>query len=313
MLLKFISTHSLHLINCEDDATSSRVITCNNQLFRLIRTLSSWRNYGHVFKIYQTVHTIQSLCIGIDPHPHVNILKKIPYKTSLYIGPLHLLIKQRNMLHASRSISLFEMSDLGLDAPFIIPWNKSLAPVILDAKRGDISSTAAAYTRSCYDHWRAFRNDKPVWNGSSFLNSRRRVVLTLPYFQPQCWSSTKKSFEDGLPLYAWVASKHQQMINWTCCRSANRHTQNGTKICPDARTLPWCRKSRRSIEETIHHGWGKGNLLISVFVHSQADNPSEEPKSEGSDSKMPVWHDLQTERTARLLIKNQCVLFDRSH
>ena len=271
------------------------------------------------------VHAIQSrLCIGIDPHPHlIEHIERDTIQDKLIDWSLTL--ANQTARHAACfkiNIAFFEGYGLeGLKAlSVIIPKIKTLAPVILDAKRGDISSTAAAYARACYDHWNVRSVTINPYLGmesfSPFLNNQEAGLFLLCHTSnPSAGDLQRRTSEDGLPLYAWVAkqaSRNEQLGLVVGATQTDTLTTVRT-YAPDAWLLcPGVGSQGGSIEDTTHHGWGsQGNLLISVSrAIAQADSPSEKAKE--LKEAIRESHSSMTSKQkglARLLIKSQCVLF----
>ena len=271
------------------------------------------------------VHSIRSrLCVGIDPHPY---LIEFVDKNTIQEKLIHWSLELANQTaeHAACfkvNIAFFEGYGLeGLNAlSSIIPKLKELAPVILDAKRGDISSTAAAYARACYDHWNVRSVTINPYLGmesfTPFLQEEQAGLFLLCHTSnPSAGDLQRRVGQDTLPLYAWVA---QQAANNDQLGLVVGATQTDTlttvrTYAPESWLLcPGVGSQGGSLEDTIHHGWGtKGNILISVSrAIAQADNPKQKAKE--LQESIQACHSPMTvkqQELAHLLIRSQCVLF----
>ncbi len=102
----------------------------------------------------ETVHSL--LCVGLDPH-----LNLLPEPTAAAGRDFCLNIIRRTAPYAAAfkpNAAFFEVfGAAGWDAlaDVIAAARQTGAPVILDAKRGDIASTAEAYARSAFEHLKA--------------------------------------------------------------------------------------------------------------------------------------------------------------
>ena len=272
--------------------------------------------------------TIDSrLCVGIDPHPHLvehidgkNIQEQL-IQWSLNIA------KQTAEHAACFKINIAFFEGYGLDGlialKHILPQIQELAPVILDAKRGDISSTAAAYARSCYEHWNVRSVTINPYLGmesfAPFLSEPQAGLFLLCHTSnPSAHNLQRRVGIDSLPLYAWVAQQasHNQQIGLVVgatqtdiLKKVRTHAPESWLLCPGVGSQGGV------LEDTIRHGWGReGNILISVSRGiAQSSDPAKKAKElkESIRGCQPqgVTLSAKQQQLARLLIQTQCVLF----
>ena len=273
----------------------------------------------------ERVQSIQSrLCVGIDPHPH--LIEKVD-KTTIQDKLVYwsLTLAKQTAEHAACfkiNIAFYEGYGLeGLKAlSIIIPKIKNMAPVILDAKRGDISSTAAAYARACYNHWGVRSVTINPYLGmesfAPFLQEPQAGLFLLCHTSnPSAGFLQRRVAQDGLPLYAWVAkqaAKNDQLGLVVGATQTDTLTTVRTYAPKSWLLCPGVGSQGGSLEDTIHHGWGsQGNILISV---SRAIAQSEDPGKKAKELKDSIraCHSSMTPKQkelARLLIQSKCVLF----
>lgn len=281
-------------------------------------------------ELAERVHRINSrLCVGIDPHEYLfeNTMgstveeKMINWSVQL---------AEQTAEHAACfkiNIAFFEAFGLqGLRALHeIIPKIKELAPVILDAKRGDISSTAAAYAKACFHVWNVRSVTINPYLGmesfSPFLkNPEAGLFLLCHTSNPSAGILQRRNGSDTLPLYAWVAKEsanHPQSEQIGLVVGATQTDVFSTirsqapknwLLCPGVGT------QGGSLEETIKAGWGEcGNLLISVSrAIAGAPDPAQKSRQLKEDiQRAEPRHSLSLnqQKLARLLIENKCILF----
>lgn len=91
----------------------------------------------------------------------------------------------------------------------------SMIPVILDAKRGDIASTAEAYARSAFEHLGVHGITLNPYLGKDSIdpfvqNSERGVFLLCKTSNPSAGDFQDLTLESGEPLHLYVAKLAQQ-------------------------------------------------------------------------------------------------------
>lgn len=269
------------------------------------------------------------LCVGIDPHPHLveetmgNITEDTLYEWCTHIA-------YQTAEHAACfkiNIAFFEaQGSRGFAAlERIIPTVQALAPVILDAKRGDISSTAEAYAKACYDIWKVDSvTINPYLGMDSFApflsNSNAGIFLLCHTSNPSAYELQRRIGTDTLPLYSWIAKEaasHPKSNQIGLVVGATQTDVFATirQYAPKTWLLcPGVGAQGGSLEKTIQAGWGQeGNILIPVSREiAQASNMRQkaEELKEAIRAAQPK-HNLSTtqQQLARLLMESQCVLF----
>ncbi len=153
--------------------------------------------------------------MGLDPHPHL-----LPAATAAAARDFCLRLIEQTAPYAAAfkpNAAFFEV--FGADgwdalAEVIATARATGAPVILDAKRGDIASTAEAYARAAFEHLGADAITLNPYLGydavEPFLRDPQRGVFLL------CKTSNPGSADlqdlplaDGRPLYLHVAERAQ--------------------------------------------------------------------------------------------------------
>ena len=152
------------------------------------------------------------LCVGLDPRP-----ERFPEEIQAQADPIYAF--NRQIIDATRDLvcaykpnyAFYEAQGLeGLRAlRHTVDYIGGAVPVILDAKRGDIGSTAAAYARAAFETWGAGAVTVAPYLGRDaampFLEYADRAIFVL------CHTSNASAVElqtvdcDGEPLYVRLA------------------------------------------------------------------------------------------------------------
>ncbi len=153
------------------------------------------------------------LCVGLDPRP-----EQFPEEIRAGVDPI--LSLNRRVIDATRdlvcafkpNIAFYEAQGIdGLRAlRRTIEYIGGETPVILDAKRGDIGSTADAYARAAYEVWGAGAVTVAPYLGSDAIASftayaDRAVFLLCHTSNPSAAELQTLRVEGGEPVYLHVA------------------------------------------------------------------------------------------------------------
>ena len=152
------------------------------------------------------------LCVGLDPRPD-------RFPPEVQADPDPIFAFNRRIIDATRDLvcaykpnyAFYEAHGLpGLDAlRRTIEYIGPDVPVILDAKRGDIGSTAAAYARAAYDVWGAGAVTVAPYLGADsvtpFTAYADRAVFVLCQTSNPSASELQGLISEGRPLYEHVA------------------------------------------------------------------------------------------------------------
>jgi uridine monophosphate synthetase len=158
------------------------------------------------------------LCVGLDPRP-----ERIPAEFGSEDEPVFAF--NRWIIDATRDLvcaykpnyAFYEACGLeGLRAlQRTIDYIGSATPVILDAKRSDIGSTADAYARAAFETWGAGAVTVAPYLGSDavkpFLGHADRGVFVLCHTSNPSASELQTLHCDGEPLYIRLA---RQAVEW---------------------------------------------------------------------------------------------------
>ena len=166
-------------------------------------------------KLNDAIETNQSLlCVGLDP-----VEKYLPGRDGIFEklmvwAEVIVTLTQDLVCCYKPNIAFFEQFGLeGLDAlenicRFLIP---SHIPVLLDAKRGDIGSTAEAYARSCFDVYEADAVTLSPYLGydaiKPFTDREDKAVFVL--CQTSNASAAELQMHGNPPLYEHIARLSQ--------------------------------------------------------------------------------------------------------
>jgi len=269
------------------------------------------------------------LCVGIDPHDY--LIQNTPGETieeQLINWALDL--ARQTAPHAACfkiNIAFFEAyGSAGIRAlEQIIPSVQALAPLILDAKRGDISSTAAAYAKACLETWNVQGiTINPYLGMQSFAPflayPQAGLFLLCHTSNPSAQWLQRRRSDDDLALYEWIAKEsaaHPQAAQLGLVVGATQSdvVEKIRTVAPSTWLLcPGVGAQGGSLIDIVHKGWGaKGNLLISASRSiAKSPNPAQAAeqlknaiRTAAPKSSLSAAH----RHLAELLIKAQCVLF----
>jgi uridine monophosphate synthetase len=252
------------------------------------------------------------LCVGIDPHYYLTS------PDSLVAWSLDLAEKTvDNAACFKVNTAFFEAyGHNGVRAmEDVVNKLNDTAPVILDAKRGDIPSTAEAYARSIYRLNCDCITLNPFMGMDSiepYLDYADQGVFLL------CRTSNKgaERFQRGVSLrIAEEAARHSEADRIGLVVGATQHhVMTSIRASAPFNWLlcPGIGKQNGSLEKSLHNGWGlNGNILISS---SRSIAESSDPalytlrlKNELQLSSLFVPPPLR--ELARLLIETNCIIF----
>ena len=157
------------------------------------------------------------LCVGLDPRP-----ERFPADIAAQSDPIFAFNKQiidatRDLVCAYKPNAAFYEAH-GLDGLAAlrrtIDYIGTDTPVILDAKRGDIGSTAAAYARAAYEVWGAGAVTVHPYLGSDsvspFTSFSERAIFVLCHTSNPGASELQTLLCEGETLYLRVARLTQE-------------------------------------------------------------------------------------------------------
>lgn len=252
------------------------------------------------------------LCVGIDPHYYLTSPE------SLVSWSMDLAEKTvANAACFKINTAFFEAyGPNGMRAmEDVVNKLNDMAPVILDAKRGDIPSTAEAYARSVH----RLNCDCITLNPFVGMDS---IEPYLEYLDQGVFLLCRTSnmgadqFQRGVSLkIAKYSAKHPESDRIGLVVGATQHEVMSSirSAAPFNWFLcPGIGKQNGSLDKTLHNGWGlSGNILISS---SRSIAESQDPslftlrlKNELQLSSLFVPPPLR--ELARLLIDTRCVVF----
>ena len=292
------------------------------------KTLQEIKMNNFFFKIKKRIAKIDSrLCVGIDPHKYlINGVLGETKKDKLIIWSKNLIDQTKKYAACFKiNIAFFEMYGIkGLRAlKVVIKYAKRFAPVILDAKRGDIDSTASAYAQSCFKKWKADSVTVSPYLGmeslNPFLQYKNSSIFLLCHTSNTGASEIQRNINEfGTPTYAWLAlkSKDDKRIGLVVGATQSDIVSEVRKNSEDSWLLcPGVGSQGGSLRDTVINGWGKsGNILISV---SRKISESKYPKKEAEKFRNKInkirdeiiFPTKNHEMVALELIKQKCVLF----
>lgn len=281
-------------------------------------------------KLSDSVSKKQSrLCVGIDPHPYLLVTAEGDSPKERLIN-WSLNLAEKTAKHAACfkiNIAFYEAyGSQGIAAlEEIVPQIQKLAPVMLDAKLGDIRSTAAAYARACFETFGVESVTINPYLGmdsfAPFLSYKGVSLFLLCHTSnPSAKGLQRRTGKDGDPLYVWLAKEtanHQSAKQLGLVVGATQvdvfekireHAPKTWLLCPGVGT------QGGSLEDTVSAGWGShGNILISVSrAIASAANPTEKARQlkEAIRAAQPTSYLSQKQQAlARRLVERGCVLF----
>ena len=150
------------------------------------------------------------LCVGLDPNPD-NLPERYP---DLFAWN-RAIIESTTALAACYKPNIAFYEALGRTGYDLLEQTLALIPpeipVILDAKRGDIGSTAEAYAQACFQLWDVDAVTlSPYLGGDSirpFTAYRDRYVFVLCHTSNPSAGEVQWSSQGGLPLYQRIAAQ----------------------------------------------------------------------------------------------------------
>lgn len=272
------------------------------------------------------------LCVGLDPHPE-DLPEPTPEAALAFCTAL-VEATQDLALAYKPNIAFFEaMGSRGLDAlKTLIAAIPSDIPVILDAKRGDIASTAAAYARAAFVELEASAITLNPYLGrdsvTPFIEDEEKGVFLL------CKTSNPGS-EDlqdvplvtGSPVYehiaslarAWNTSNNIGLVVGATFPEALKRVR---KAAPTLWILaPGVGAQGGSLEDALQAGLRPDGLGMIVPVSrgiSRAEDPRQAAKEivarinqfrETWQAAPPTIDHYQHHQLARLLFEAGCIKF----
>jgi uridine monophosphate synthetase len=152
------------------------------------------------------------LCVGLDPRPEQFPADVLAEEDPIYAFNRRIVDATRDLVCAYKpNYAFYEVQGVqGLSAlRRTIDYIGPEIPVILDAKRGDIGSTAAAYARAAFEVWGAGAvTVHPYLGGDSvvpFVEYTDRGIFVLCHTSNPGASELQTLISDGEPLYVRVA------------------------------------------------------------------------------------------------------------
>ena len=154
------------------------------------------------------------LCVGLDPNPD-----NLPERYPDLLAWNRAIIEATTDLAACYKPNIAFYEALGRTGYDLLEQTLALIPpeipVILDAKRGDIGSTAEAYARACFQVWDVDAVTlSPYLGGDSirpFTAHLDRYVFVLCHTSNPSAGEMQQASQGGLPLYQRIAA---QAPNW---------------------------------------------------------------------------------------------------
>jgi len=171
---------------------------------------------GFLHKLRTAVRRNDSLlCVGLDPHTGL-----IPSAYSSVLDFNSAIIEATSDLVCAYKPNYAFYEALGLEGLRCLQETIDLVPpdipVILDAKRGDIGSTAAAYARAAFEVWKADAVTlSPYLGGDSigpFAEYRDRAVFVLCHTSNPSASEVQTWTQRDVPLYEHIIDLAAQWV-----------------------------------------------------------------------------------------------------
>lgn len=270
------------------------------------------------------------LCVGLDPHPYLVGEDATPEALAAWTLDL---VEQTAPYALCFKLNVAFFEAFGAAGARVIeeiaPRIRALAPLLLDAKRGDIASTAAAYAQASFE-----RQGGQAITLSPYLGFESlEPFLAYPEagFFVLCHTSNPGADQlqsrvgrDGLPLDEFVAhSAHHHpesariglVVGATQVDALRRIRQRA----PEAWLLcPGIGAQGGSLTDAVQAGWGdKGRVLISASRSiAAAQDPAQEARllrdairAAAPAQPAPQGWTAAQRALARGLIRSGCVLF----
>jgi orotidine 5'-phosphate decarboxylase subfamily 2 len=231
---------------------------------------------------------IQSLlCVGLDPHGEQHSVSEIASFN-------------RELIEATKSFAVAYKPNFAFYESYGIPGLIALEetlkaipkniPVIADAKRGDIGSTAEAYAKALFDEW-AFDavTVNPYMGKDSvepFLQySDRGIFILCRTSNPGAQQFQSLTLNDGQFLYEYLA---KMVITWgsnvglVIGATAPEELQRIHRLVPNTPLLvPGIGAQGGSINDVIqaaYNGWGKMLINVSRGIAYAGIHPDDSAK-----------------------------------
>ena len=150
------------------------------------------------------------LCVGLDPNPD-----QLPDRYPDLLAWNQAIIAETQDLAVCYKPNIAFYEALGRDGYDLLASTLATIPndipVLLDAKRGDIGSTAAAYARACFDVWDVDAVTlNPYLGGDSirpFTAYSDRYVFVLCHTSNPSAAEVQWASQWGMPLYRRIATE----------------------------------------------------------------------------------------------------------
>ncbi len=150
------------------------------------------------------------LCVGLDPNP-----AQLPARYPDLLAWNQAIIAATQDIAACYKPNIAFYEALGRDGHDLLTHTLAAIPaeipVLLDAKRGDIGSTSAAYARACFDIWDVDAVTlNPYLGGDSvrpFTAYSDRYVFVLCHTSNPSAASVQRASQWGVPLYQRIATE----------------------------------------------------------------------------------------------------------
>ncbi len=232
-------------------------------------------------KILANIHKNNTyLCVGLDPDPY-----KIPPQFGSDLSGIYTFLKtiielsEEYCIAYKPNISFFEA--LGIDGlQMLVKLKQSVPethPWIIDAKRGDIGSTAKMQAKFIFEHLHADATTLHPYMGSDslvpFLEYKDKLSFILGLTSnPSAVELEKKETQDGLPMYLEVtalADRLNQTYQNVGLVVGATQTDEMKRIRAYASSLPFLipgvGHQGGSYEEAVRYGVNdQGSVIVNV-------------------------------------------------
>ena len=262
------------------------------------------------------------ICVGIDPHPEFVTeacdLEPWSLRLATATAPFAACFKV--------NIAFFEaFGSEGMSAlERIMPKLQALAPVLLDAKRGDISSTADAYARAAFERWGAQGLTVSPYLGldsvTPYLAYPQAGLFILCHTSnPGAAALQRRRDESGRALYEAVIELTQNhpeadRLGFVVGATQPEALKRARQIAPKSWLLcPGIGAQGGGLADVIEAAWGEdGHLLIAASRSiARAADPAKEAQRL-RDEVRQIVHDREvtregTREMAREVIPSQSI------
>ena len=214
------------------------------------------------------------ICVGIDPHPEfvddVKLLERWSLDLANATAPFAICFKV--------NIAFFEAFGAAGLATLerLMPQLQALAPVILDAKRGDISSTANAYARAAFERWGAQGLTVSPYLGLDSVNPYLKypqagLFILCHTSNPGAASLQRRRDAAGRAIYETVIDlaqqhPHAQRMGFVVGATQPEALRRARQLAPHAWLLcPGVGAQGGQLDDVISAAWGaEGHVLIAA-------------------------------------------------